>query len=245
MQKKTSIGKYLCVLLMFVFTVQTTIAQKFSMSSYIDEYKGIAAQLMEETGVPASVILGVAIHESAYGNSRIAKYLNNHFGVKGRNNSKTIRSAYKGYQSVKDSYQDFVGLLKRRRATAPLFDKYAHEDHESWIKGIARSGYSETRDWSAKVLSIIDRYDLDSIDEDVNNKAQEMLATRIEASETGDILLREMEKNISSENFTIFTLRNLQNGEMLADQKKVSSDALKRRQRLSSSSLSIENRSVL
>lgn len=245
MQKKTSIGKYLCVLLMFVFTVQTTIAQKFSMSSYIDEYKEIAAQLMEETGVPASVILGVAIHESAYGNSRIAKHLNNHFGVKGRNNSKTIRSAYKGYQSVAASYQDFVGLLQRRKATAHLFEKYAHGDHESWIKGIARAGYSETGDWSAKVLSIIDRYDLDRIDEDVANKAQEMLATRIEASETGDILLREMEKNISPENFTIFTLRNLQNSEMLADQKKVSSDALKRRQRLSSSSLSIENRSVL
>ena len=96
---------------------------------------------MEETGVPASVILAVAIHESAYGNSRIARHLNNHFGIKGKNQSKTIRSAYKGYDTPLDSYRDFVGLLKRRKATQPLFEQHSSTDYQAWLLGIARSGY--------------------------------------------------------------------------------------------------------
>ena len=38
---------------------------------------------MHESGVPASIVLAVAMHESANGNSHIAKKLNNQFGVKG------------------------------------------------------------------------------------------------------------------------------------------------------------------
>ncbi|HMR19663.1 MAG TPA: glucosaminidase domain-containing protein, partial [Sphingobacterium sp.] len=68
--------------------------QRLTPHNYIDRYKSIAQQLMQESGVPASVILAVAIHESAYGNSRIARHLNNHFGIKGKNQSTTIRSAY-------------------------------------------------------------------------------------------------------------------------------------------------------
>ncbi|GGH10082.1 muramidase [Sphingobacterium alkalisoli] len=138
--------------------------KKFSPSSYIDEHRDLAQQLMRETGVPASVILAVAIHESAYGNSKIAKHLNNHFGIKGKNSSSVIRSAYKGYESVLSSYRDFVALLKRRKATQSLFEERSSTDYQSWIAGIARSGYSVSGDWKSKVLSTINRYDLDQYD---------------------------------------------------------------------------------
>lgn len=138
--------------------------QKFTISSYIEKHKEVAQQLMKETGVPASVILAVAIHESAYGNSRVAKNLNNHFGIKGKNSSKTIRSAYKGYGSVLDSYNDFVNLLKRKKNTQTLFEQEKSTDYTTWVKSIARSGYSATKGWSSRVLSTIDRYDLDNFD---------------------------------------------------------------------------------
>jgi len=140
-------------------------AQDYTTKTYINKHSPAAQELMRETGVPASVILAVAIHESAYGNSRIARYLNNHFGIKGKNNSKKIRSAYKGYGSVKESYRDFVGLLQRRKATKPLFNKHNSEDYQNWVKGIARSGYSESSDWSRKVISTINSYHLDKFDE--------------------------------------------------------------------------------
>ena len=79
---------------------------------YINNNVAYAQELMRENHIPASIILAVAIHESAAGTSKIAKYLNNHFGVKGKNSSKKIKSAYKGYSSVEDSYDHFVEVLQ-------------------------------------------------------------------------------------------------------------------------------------
>lgn len=163
--QKSLISKAMLIMVLCLMSMTSTFAQqKFTISSYIEEHKKVAQQLMQETGVPASVILAVAIHESAYGNSRIAKNLNNHFGIKGKNNSKTIRSAYKGYGSVMSSYLDFVDLLKRRKSTQVLFEKHSSTDFNAWIKGISRSGYSATKGWSRQVLSTIDRYNLDDYD---------------------------------------------------------------------------------
>src|SRR5665811_1069789 len=81
-------------------------AQKNTSESFIDKFKDDAIRIMHETGVPASIILGVAMHESANGNSAIAKNLNNDFGVKGGGTSvyykhkKKVHSAYKQYDSV-------------------------------------------------------------------------------------------------------------------------------------------------
>lgn len=163
--QKSFISRMLLMMILCLACIATTHGQrKFSPSSYIEEHKEVAQKLMQETGVPASVILAVAIHESAYGNSRIAKHLNNHFGIKGKNNSKKIKSAYKGYSSVIDSYQDFVNLLKRRKSTQSLFDQYAYKNFQAWVNGIARSGYSQTKSWKTHVLSTISRYKLDQYD---------------------------------------------------------------------------------
>lgn len=150
----------------FIGITQTSWAQKrYSIDNYIDEHAGFAQELMEETGVPASVILGVAIHESAFGNSKIARFLHNHFGIKGKNRSTKIKSAYKGYSSVKESYKDFVGLLQRRKATSTLFEKHTHTEYEAWVRGIAASGYANNiKEWPTKVLSLIDRYELNQYD---------------------------------------------------------------------------------
>lgn len=167
--EKSLCNKLLLLLVLCLSSITMTFGQKkFSPTSYISQHKDVAKQLMRETGVPASVILAVAIHESAYGNSKIATNLNNHFGIKGKNNSKVIRSAYKGYESVLSSYRDFVALLMRRKSTQPLFDKYSAMDYKSWIAGISRSGYSVSGDWKGKVLSTINRYNLNQYDESVN-----------------------------------------------------------------------------
>src|SRR5690606_18534348 len=112
----------------------------------------------------ASIILAVAMHESAHGNSKIARYLNNHFGIKGANDSKEIRSAYKGYESVEASYQDFVDFLQRRKSTMKLFDLYQPHEYRKWVQGIARSGYAQSPTWSSKVIAMIRKYDLHELD---------------------------------------------------------------------------------
>lgn len=131
---------------------------------YIEKHKEAAIRYMEEFGVPASIILGIAYHESAGGNSKIARYLNNHFGIKGKNNSTEIRSAYKGYDSVSDSYRDFVELMERRRQYSKLIDLYGPGNYKSWVYGIARGGYAASKTWPSQVIAIIDKYELYELD---------------------------------------------------------------------------------
>src|SRR5690606_27043153 len=162
-KKITVITLCLTSLLVVVSTTQT-FAQRISPQAYIEQYKDAAIQYMEEYGCPASIILAIAMHESAHGNSKIARHLNNHFGIKGPNNSKEIRSAYKGYESVAASYRDFVGLLQRRERTRKLFDLYQPHEYRKWVQGIARSGYAQSPTWSAKVIGMIRRYGLHKLD---------------------------------------------------------------------------------
>ncbi|NQD69561.1 LysM peptidoglycan-binding domain-containing protein [Sphingobacterium shayense] len=248
MHKKAQ-GWFFATLLIFLLNVTSTYAQKFSPSSYIAEHKDMAQQLMIETGVPASVILGVAFHESAYGNSRLAKHLNNHFGIKGKNNSKKIRSAYKGYGSSDDSYEDFVGLLQRRKATAKLFDTKKKGDYKGWIAGIARSGYSESGTWSRKVIQIIDRYDLDKYD---NVASKQELAEQVVASNgpapTEDILLRSMESKDSRLNLNQTNSHVVRKGDTLSALAKrygTTVQKLKNQNNLRSANLSIGQRLML
>ncbi len=161
--KTTVITLCLTSLLIAVSTVQT-VAQRITPQAYIEQHKAAAIRYMEEYGCPASLILAVAMHESAHGNSKIAQYLNNHFGIKGPNNSKEIRSAYKGYESVEESYQDFIDFLKRRKTTEKLFDLYEAHEYRKWVQGIARSGYAQSPTWSSKVIGMIRKYNLHELD---------------------------------------------------------------------------------
>lgn len=129
-------------------------------SKYIELYKEEAVKKMNQYGVPASIILGVAIHESGSGTSKIAKYLNNHFGKKGKNTSTEIHSAYKGYNNVGESYDDFIRTLQIHSQFNKLFAKYGVNDYKNWALGIQRGGYASSKTWASQVLAIISKYHL-------------------------------------------------------------------------------------
>lgn len=146
-----------------LLAVKTSSAQ-ISAQTYIESHKAWAIQAMETFGVPASVILAVAMHESANGTSKVATYLNNHFGIRGINNNKHINSSYKGYDSVKDSYDDFIHYLKTRKQFASLFDRYSSYDYHSWAYGIMRGGYAGSKTWAAHIVAIIKKHQLYTLD---------------------------------------------------------------------------------
>jgi flagellum-specific peptidoglycan hydrolase FlgJ len=142
---------------------------------YINNNVAYAQQLMKENHIPASIILAVAIHESAAGTSKIAKYLNNHFGVKGKNSSHKIKSAYKEYTSVEDSYDHFIEVLQDKASFNRLFDKYDEEDYTDWAKGIQRGGYAHSKLWSSKVIALIEKYELFKYDKKPGQYLQAVL----------------------------------------------------------------------
>ena len=144
------------------FALVIVSATVFSQSKYIKKFRPLADSLGKVYGIPAGVILGVAIVESSAGEGRNAKLLNNHFGIVGKNSlmkgKKKIKTRYKYYPSATASYIDFCGLLSRRKFYSKLKKNL---NSTLWVDAISKSGYSELPSvWKQRVLSTIKKHRL-------------------------------------------------------------------------------------
>lgn len=148
-----------------LFLLTGIIAKAQNTEDYIAAHVACAQGLMHDHKIPASVILAVAIHESAAGNSKIAQHLNNHFGVKGPNNTAEIRSSYRDYLNADESYSHFVEIMETRAPFNNLFGKYDQYDYKGWTYGIRRCGYAHSRSWTSQVIGLIKKYELYQYDE--------------------------------------------------------------------------------
>lgn len=134
-------------------------ATQHTAESYITKNKTKAIELMHQSGVPASVILGVAMHESANGNSRIARKLRNHFGLKGKRYSRKHQSRYQLFQHQHRSYEEFVHLLQKKKQLHPLFEKHPKK-FAIWLRAIQHSSYANSKRWCRQVTDIIKKHEL-------------------------------------------------------------------------------------
>jgi len=170
--------KKISILTLLLISFFFASAQKNTPTGYIENHKDDAIRIMHETGVPASIVLGVAMHESACGNSILAKNLNNQFGVKGNSrivyyrNNKKVKTLYKRYDSVYDSFQDFARIMTERSEFSGLIEKLTHFDYTSWAHGIQNHGYASDPKWSRGVLRIINKYKLYNFDENPETQTQ-------------------------------------------------------------------------
>jgi len=145
------------LVLLVMLAFQTVSAQ----SKYIKQYKPIADSLSDIYGVPTSVMLGVAIIESGAGKSRNCKLLNNHFGVKGKNDllkTKGIKTSYKQYPDGRASYVAFCKLMTKKKFYHKLKGK---NDHKLWLDAISKAGYSTVPDeWKRNITAAIRKHKL-------------------------------------------------------------------------------------
>ncbi len=157
------------LLIAVLFLSSFAASAQTSSQSYIDKFKDNAIRIMHESGVPASIILAIAMHESANGNSSVARNLNNHFGMKGHSQvspgHKKVHSSYKQYDSVFDSFQDFARIMTERKQFSHLAESLSHYDYQNWVKGIQHSGYASSHVWGSQVLGLIHKYGLHAYDE--------------------------------------------------------------------------------
>lgn len=127
-------------------------------TSYVDEYKGLAKSLSLEFGIPTSIILSIAIVESGAGSSKVAKKLNNHFGIKGKND--VTWSSFKQYTSPEESFRDFCLKMASKKF---YLNMKGNEDYVLWIKKISSTGYStQPTQWRSKINKTIKKNKLDS-----------------------------------------------------------------------------------
>lgn len=154
--------------LIFFFILMINAAGVFAQNiteNYIETHLQKAQEIMRMHKIPASIVLGIAIHESAAGTSRVARLFNNHFGIKGKNNSPLGKSAYKNYEESEDSYEHFTEFMTNRKAFANLFSRYDQYDYVAWARGIQRGGYARSKTWASQVINIIKKHNLYLYDE--------------------------------------------------------------------------------
>lgn len=163
---------------LFIFGFVTTLsAQKDAqVKDYIARYKEIAVREMKEHGVPASITIAQGIHESAAGTSVLAKNSNNHFGIKChkgwegktyRHDDDAPQECFRVYENPEESFVDHSLFLKSRKWYAELFDLDI-KDYKSWAHGLKKSGYATNPKYAYVLIDLIERFELNKLDEGVN-----------------------------------------------------------------------------
>jgi flagellum-specific peptidoglycan hydrolase FlgJ len=146
---------------------------------YITLHKDLAIIEMHRTGVPASITLAQALHETDFGRSRLAREANNHFGIKCKSYwqgqifyhkdddydkaGKLIESCFRRYNSNLESYVDHSNFLTGSERYAPLF-KLSRIDYKAWANGLKKCGYATDPSYADKLIRKIERYNLSQYD---------------------------------------------------------------------------------
>lgn len=160
------------LLLAVILGLVTGYAQNYTLDDqvydYIDQYKDLAMQEMEQYRIPASITLAQAIYSSKIGMNRVAKEANNHFGIMCHTSEWTGETfyetenhssdyCYRKYASVKESYRDHSLFLSQRSRYVKLF-YYPITDYKSWAIGLKEAGYSGNPRYADTLISIIEKY---------------------------------------------------------------------------------------
>jgi LysM repeat protein len=146
---------------------------KMTPNQYIDNFKDEAIKEMLMFNIPASITLAQGMLESGNGNSDLAVYANNHFGIKCHSewNGPTFTKdddakdeCFRKYPSVLDSYTDHSNFLKSRDRYAVLFE-LKRNDYKGWAKGLKEVGYATDPRYTERLLELIDSYKLHQYDQ--------------------------------------------------------------------------------
>jgi len=161
-------------------------ALSYTTLSYIDAFKGVAVEEMNTYGIPASITLAQGILESGSGNGSLAKYANNHFGIK-------VTSEWKGkgyykdddkkndcfrvYKDARQSYKDHSEFLKRKRYSA-LF-QLDKNDYKNWAYGLKQAGYATNPKYPDLLINLIEKYQLHQYDQSESEKQKIIREDRV------------------------------------------------------------------
>lgn len=146
------------------FTSYTTL-------TYIEAFKAVAIAEMNTYGIPASITLAQGILESGSGSSSLAKYANNHFGIKCTSDWKgkayykdddKSDDCFRVYKDARESYKDHSEFLKRKRYSF-LFE-LDKNDYKNWAIGLKTAGYATNPKYPDLLIGIIEKYQLNKYD---------------------------------------------------------------------------------
>ena len=142
------------------------------IKSYIRRFKDLAIAEKERYGIPASIKMAQAIVESNSGLSGLSKKNNNHFGMKCF--SKTCKKGHCsnfGDDSHKDFFRAYGSAWESWRAHSKMIVSGRYKpllkhgnDYKAWAKGLKKLGYATAKHYEQTLVSMIEKYHLDTLD---------------------------------------------------------------------------------
>ena len=148
-------------------------------TQYIEKYRDLAISEMHRTNIPASIKMAQAILESGLGTSTLATQANNHFGIKCNGgwtgdtyyredddykNGKLIKSCFRKYDNPAESFIAHSDFLVTQPRYGKLF-LLQKDDYAGWAYGLREAGYATDKKYPSKLIEIINKYNLDELDQ--------------------------------------------------------------------------------
>ena len=162
--------------------VEKNYTNKEKIEFYINRYSSVARTEMKAYGIPASITLAQGILESGMGYGRLAKEGNNHFGIKCHKYWKGDRiyhdddkkgECFRVYNDPASSYRDHSLFLKTRSRYDFLFEIKTN-NYKAWAKGLKKAGYATDPKYPEKLISLIERFELNKFDLKKPKKTEEI-----------------------------------------------------------------------
>ena len=160
-----------CSTLKTASVVEKSVEDKIKL--YIKKFAPAAVKNMRFYKIPASITLAQGVLESGYGESTLATKANNHFGIKCHKGwkGKSIThdddeedECFRSYKNPLKSYRDHSLFLVDRDRYKSLFE-LKRKDYEGWAKGLKAAGYATDPKYAEKLISLIERFELNRFDE--------------------------------------------------------------------------------
>ena len=147
-----------------------------NVETYVQQYRYLAVELNQATGIPIPVILAVAGLETGWGTSELARNANNHFGLKSKEDwtgweyckpsieygglqATQSWECFRKYPLIRASYIDF-GIFITSSDNYQHLHEFPAWDNRSWAEGLHAGGYATDPGYANKILRIIWRYRL-------------------------------------------------------------------------------------
>lgn len=146
--------------------------QDFSMTCDAVDYR---------TGIPSELLFGIAVHETGYFSSELAKNAFNYFGIMALRDweghpvyemkhsiriGKTTRfelksTPFRMYNNISESVYDFPLFIQNSRYDAAW---ECGEDVVCWLEKLHAAGYSQDPNWAAEITELLVRYEMLSLE---------------------------------------------------------------------------------
>lgn len=164
--------------------------------AYIAQFAPTAKSNMTKNGIPASITLAQGILESGAGTGDLSVQANNHFGIKChkewtgesvKHDDDALQECFRKYTHPEESYRDHSLFLTSRKHYAPLF-LLPKNDYKAWAKGLKAAGYATDVKYPDKLITLIEKYQLQQYDGEVLGQPSTQNQTNVKSSENVDTL---------------------------------------------------------